>query len=126
VLKHHHKNVLIDVFYEVSNPRSPKYILSDTPLLTMYSHVPLLCCRYGAHLSKEQVAWLVALCPDMLELVNSWPEHHDVPSSSISAGVADGDWHAHIPSQGSERHTTCTRANAMMIPHFICVHIYTC
>jgi len=44
----------------------------------------LLLCRYGAHLSKEQVAELVAPHPNTLELVNSWLEHHDIPSSSIS------------------------------------------
>lgn len=41
------------------------------------------CLRYGAHLSKEQVAELVAPHPDALELVNSWLDHHGI-SSSIS------------------------------------------
>jgi tripeptidyl-peptidase-1 len=40
--------------------------------------------RYGAHLSKEQVAELVAPHPDTIELVGSWLEHHDVPTSSVS------------------------------------------
>ncbi len=43
----------------------------------MLSRDPLLRCRYGAHLSKEQVAELVAPHPETLELVNSWLELHD-------------------------------------------------
>ena len=33
VLKPHHENALIDVLYEVSDPRHPKYIHSYTPPL---------------------------------------------------------------------------------------------
>src|SRR6266702_297902 len=55
--------------------------------LTTCSRVPLLRCRYGAHLSKEEVA----PHPDTLELVNSWLEHHGVPSSSIST-THGGSW----------------------------------
>ncbi len=51
----------------------------------------LLYCRYGAHLSKEQVAELVAPHPDTLELVSSWLEHYGVPSSSISTSHG-GNW----------------------------------
>jgi tripeptidyl-peptidase I len=40
--------------------------------------------RYGAHLSKEQVAELVAAHPDTIELVGAWLEHHGVPTSSAS------------------------------------------
>ncbi|KAI9436568.1 Pro-kumamolisin, activation domain-containing protein [Lactarius indigo] len=69
-LKAHHENGLIDALYEVSDPRSPKY---------------------GAHLSKEQVAQLVAPRADTVELINSWLEHHDVPPSSIST-THDGSW----------------------------------
>jgi len=54
----------------------------------MYSCVPLFRSRYGAHLSKEQVAELVAPHPDTLELVHSWLGHYSVPSSSVS--VAHG------------------------------------
>jgi len=50
----------------------------------MYSHFPLLRSRYGAYLSKEQVAELVAPHPDTLELVHSWLEYHGIPSSSVS------------------------------------------
>ncbi|KAI9454052.1 subtilisin-like protein [Lactarius psammicola] len=62
-LKPHRENALVDALYDVSSPRSPKY---------------------RAHLSKEQVAELVAPHPNTLELVNSWLEHHGVPSSSVS------------------------------------------
>ena len=41
-LKHHHENALIDALYAVSDPRSPKYILSKTPSCKMYSRAPLL------------------------------------------------------------------------------------
>ncbi len=57
----------------------------------MYLSVLLLHCRYGLHLSKEQVAELVAPHPDTLELVNSWLEHHGVPSSSVST-THGGSW----------------------------------
>ncbi|KAH8994686.1 subtilisin-like protein [Lactarius hatsudake] len=62
-LKAHRENALIDTLYEVSDPNHP---------------------RYGAYLSKEQVADLVSPPPRTLELVNSWLEYHDVPSSSVS------------------------------------------
>ncbi len=51
----------------------------------------LLCYRYGAHLSKDQVAELVAPHPDTLELVGSWLEHHEVPSSAVSI-THGGGW----------------------------------
>jgi tripeptidyl-peptidase-1 len=57
----------------------------------MYSRVPPLFCRYGKHLSKEQVAELVAPHPDTLALVNSWLQYNGVPSSSISVSHG-GDW----------------------------------
>jgi tripeptidyl-peptidase-1 len=50
-----------------------------------------LLYRYGAHLSKEQVAELVAPHTDTLELVGSWFEHHEVPSSAISI-THGGGW----------------------------------
>jgi tripeptidyl-peptidase-1 len=40
--------------------------------------------RYGAYLSKEQVAELVRPHPDTLELVGSWLVHHGIRSSSVS------------------------------------------
>jgi tripeptidyl-peptidase-1 len=51
----------------------------------------MLHYRYGAHLSKEQVAELVAPHPDALELVGSWFEHHEVPSSAVSI-THGGGW----------------------------------
>ena len=65
---------------------------SSSPLLhsCLYSPVPLLRFRYGAHLSKEQVAELVAPHQDTLDFVHSWLEHHGVPSSSISTSHGGG------------------------------------
>ncbi|KAH9033516.1 subtilisin-like protein [Lactarius pseudohatsudake] len=62
-LKPQRENALVDALYEVSEPGHP---------------------RYGAHLTKEQVADLVAPRPETLELVNSWFEHHGISSSSVS------------------------------------------
>ncbi|KAH9162464.1 subtilisin-like protein [Lactarius sanguifluus] len=62
-LKPHRENALINALYEVSEPGHP---------------------RYRAHLTKEQVADLVAPHPETLELVNSWLEHHGISSSSVS------------------------------------------
>jgi tripeptidyl-peptidase-1 len=47
--------------------------------------------RYGAHLSKEQVAELVAPHPDTLELISSWLQYNGVPPSSIST-THGGGW----------------------------------
>ena len=56
-----------------------------TILTQPYAH------RYGAHLSKEEVAELVAPHPDTLQLVGSWLEHHEVPSSAVSI-THGGNW----------------------------------
>ncbi|KAH9167585.1 subtilisin-like protein [Lactarius sanguifluus] len=69
-LKSHREDALVEALYEVSDPEHP---------------------RYGAHLSKEQVAEVVAPHPDTLELVNSWLGHYDIPSSSISMTLG-GNW----------------------------------
>ncbi|KAI9462798.1 subtilisin-like protein [Lactarius psammicola] len=69
-LKSRNENALIDALYEVSSPGNPKY---------------------GAHLSKEQVAELVAPHTDTLELVNSWLEHNGVSSSMVSI-THGGSW----------------------------------
>ncbi len=53
--------------------------------------MPLLRFRYGAHLSKEQVAELVRPYPDTLGLVSSWLVHHGVRPSSIST-THGGAW----------------------------------
>ncbi|KAF8263869.1 subtilisin-like protein [Lactarius quietus] len=73
-LKSHHEHALTDALDEVSNPRHS---------------------RYGAYLTKEQVAKLVAPHPDTLNLVSSWLKHYGVPSSSISTTLG-GDWLAVI------------------------------
>ncbi|KAI9439510.1 subtilisin-like protein [Lactarius indigo] len=62
-LKAHRENALIDVLNEVSDPKHPKY---------------------GAHLSREQVADIVAPHPETVQLVHSWLDHHRILSSSIS------------------------------------------
>ncbi|KAH8991251.1 peptidase S8/S53 domain-containing protein [Lactarius akahatsu] len=62
-LKPYRENALIDALNEVSDP----------------GHT-----RYGAHLSREQVADIVAPHPDTVQLVHSWLEHHRVLPSSIS------------------------------------------
>ncbi|KAH9029453.1 subtilisin-like protein [Lactarius hengduanensis] len=69
-LKSHREDALVEALYEVSDPEHS---------------------RYGAHLSKEQVAEVVAPHPDTLELVNSWLGHYDIPPSSISMTLG-GNW----------------------------------
>ncbi|KAI9443541.1 subtilisin-like protein [Lactarius indigo] len=64
------ENTLVEALYEVSDPKHPKY---------------------GAHLTKEQVAELVRPHPDTLELVTSWLVHHGVRPSSISM-THGGGW----------------------------------
>src|SRR6266702_2586453 len=90
-LKPHRKNALIDALYKVSSPNHPRHVSPSLLCARIYSREPLLRCRYGKHLSREQVAELVAPHPDTLELVNSWLEYHDVPSSSIST-THGGGW----------------------------------
>ena len=65
---------------------------SSLPLLRLrfYSRMPLRL-RYGAYLSKEQVAELVRPPPDTLELVRGWLVHHGIQSSSIST-THGGSW----------------------------------
>jgi tripeptidyl-peptidase-1 len=53
--------------------------------------VPALRCRYGAYLSREEVAELVAPHQDTLQLVQSWLTHHGVQPSSISR-THGGGW----------------------------------
>ncbi|KAF8268719.1 Pro-kumamolisin, activation domain-containing protein [Lactarius quietus] len=68
-LRPHHESALIDTLYEVSDPRHPKY---------------------GAYLSKEQVAELVAPHPDSLKLIESWLKYHDVFPSNVSRSHGGG------------------------------------
>ncbi|KAH8985704.1 subtilisin-like protein [Lactarius akahatsu] len=63
-LKPNREDALIDALYEVSEPGHQG--------------------TYRAHLTKEQVADLVAPRPETLELVNSWLEYHGISSSSVS------------------------------------------
>ncbi|KAH9027944.1 subtilisin-like protein [Lactarius pseudohatsudake] len=69
-LKSHREDALVEALYQVSDPKHS---------------------RYGAHLSKEQVAEVVAPHPDTLELVSSWLGHYDIPSSSVSMTLG-GNW----------------------------------
>ncbi|KAH9167587.1 subtilisin-like protein [Lactarius sanguifluus] len=69
-LKSRREEALVEALYEVSDPGHS---------------------RYGAHLSKEQVAEVIAPHPDTLELISSWLRHYDIPSSSISMTLG-GNW----------------------------------
>ncbi|KAH8979053.1 subtilisin-like protein [Lactarius hatsudake] len=69
-LKPHRDHALADAIHEVSNPKHPKY---------------------GAYLSKEQVANLVAPHPYTLKLVETWLGHHGVSPSNVSTSHG-GNW----------------------------------
>jgi tripeptidyl-peptidase-1 len=89
-LKPERENALIDALYEVSDPKLPKHV--PLPLLPS-ARAPVLTCtvfRYGAYLSKEQVAELVAPHPDTRGLVISWLERSGV-SSPVST-THGGGW----------------------------------
>ncbi len=90
-LKPHRENALVDVLYEVSDPNHSKYVSIHCFCVYSNIHVQMLCYRYGAHLSKEQVAELVAPHPDTLELVGSWLAHHEISSSAVSI-THGGSW----------------------------------
>ncbi|KAH9058176.1 subtilisin-like protein [Lactarius vividus] len=92
-LNPHRKNALIDALYEVSDPKHLRHVHpAAAPFVLSFTRArPLLCFRYGAHLSKEQVAELVRPHPDTLELVTSWLAHHGVQPSSIST-THGGAW----------------------------------
>ena len=51
----------------------------------------LLHYRYGAYLSKEQVAEIVAPDPDTLKLIGSWLKYHGVAPSNVSTSHG-GSW----------------------------------
>jgi tripeptidyl-peptidase-1 len=89
-LKPHRENALIDALYEVSDPRHSKYV-SLAFSLRVHSLTHMGRCRYGAHLSKEQVAELVAPHPDTLDLVGSWLAYHEVPTSAVTI-THGGGW----------------------------------
>ncbi|KAH9041308.1 subtilisin-like protein [Lactarius pseudohatsudake] len=69
-LRPYREYALTDTIHEVSNPKHPKY---------------------GAYLSKEQVAKLVAPHPYTLKLVETWLGHHGVSSSNVSTSHG-GNW----------------------------------
>ena len=66
--------------------------MSSSPLLRsrLHSRV-LLRFRYGAYLSREQLAELVSPNQETLDLVRSWLIHHGIRPSSISTSH-DGSW----------------------------------
>ena len=68
--------------------------------------VHMLRYRYGEHLSKGQVAELVAPHPDSLELVGSWLAHHGVQASAVSI-THGGNW---LKIKG----VTLAKANALL------------
>ncbi|KAF7317715.1 Subtilisin-like protein [Mycena kentingensis (nom. inval.)] len=60
--------------------------------------------KYGQHLSKEEVAALVAPHPDTLEAVESWLQHHDIDPASAHHKSTGGEWITlHIPIAKLER-----------------------
>ncbi|KAF8272786.1 subtilisin-like protein [Lactarius quietus] len=69
-LRPHRESALIDALYEVSDPNN---------------------LRYGAHLTKEQVAELAVPHPHALELVRSWFIHHRLPISDSSLSITNGN-----------------------------------
>ncbi|KAH9166875.1 subtilisin-like protein [Lactarius sanguifluus] len=69
-LKPRREHALADAIHEVSNTKHP---------------------RYGAYLSKEQVAELVAPHPYTLKLVETWLGHHGVSPSNVSTSHG-GNW----------------------------------
>src|SRR6266702_1375950 len=83
------ENALIDALYEVSSPGHPKYVLHYSA--HGCTHVPLPYYRYGAHLSKGQVAELITPHTDTLYLVNSWLEHNGMSFSMVSM-THGGSW----------------------------------
>ncbi|KAF8268688.1 subtilisin-like protein [Lactarius quietus] len=89
-LKPQYENALSDALYEVSNPKHPRHILF--PFFSQHIYLPLtsLRRRYGAYLSKEQVAELVSPHPDTLKLVESWLKHHGVSLSNVSRSHGGG------------------------------------
>ncbi|KAF8257525.1 Pro-kumamolisin, activation domain-containing protein, partial [Lactarius quietus] len=75
-LKPRSENALINVLYNVSTPDHPEHVLYFFP--HPWTHI------YGEHLSKEQVAELVAPHSRTLKLVKSWLKHNGIPSSDVT------------------------------------------
>ena len=96
--------------------------------------------RYGAHLSKEQVADLVAPHSDTLDLLGSWLAYHEVPSSSVSithggswlslSGVPVGQANALLGAsyqlyQHTETSETVLRTTSYALPEGLHQHVQT-
>ena len=107
-LKPHRENALIDALYEVSDPGHLKYVSIPVFLFVhLLKHaIHVRRFRYGAHLSKEQVAELIAPHPDTLELVGAWLDFHDVSFSAVSITLGGG-WL-------TINKVTVTQANALL------------
>ncbi|TFY59321.1 hypothetical protein EVG20_g7835 [Dentipellis fragilis] len=73
-LKPHQEDALVKALYEVSDPEHQ---------------------RYGAHLTKGEIASLVAPHPDTHNLVSAWLSHHEIPESSVSVTGAVPGLQAH-------------------------------
>ncbi|KAF8267612.1 peptidase S8/S53 domain-containing protein [Lactarius quietus] len=65
---------------------APLHNLTASPLAPHWDHLRIKHSGtiYGEHLSKGQVNRLIAPHQDTLDLVHSWLEYHNIPSSSIS------------------------------------------
>lgn len=60
-------------------------------------------CRYGSHLSKEEVDALVAPHPDTVAAVEDWLAYHKIDTASVERSSA-GDWLAFlVPVSQAER-----------------------
>ena len=70
---------------------SPGTQSTSSLLFSILPHLCVLLFRYGAYLSKVQIADLVAPHPDTLELVTAWLEDNGVSPSSIST-THGGGW----------------------------------
>jgi tripeptidyl-peptidase I len=115
-LKPHHEDALVNALYEVSDPKHPKYVSIPSSMFSSSrtcSNIPPR--RYGAHLSKEEVAKLVAPHPDTLELVTSWLARHGVPSTSVSI-THGGNWLT-IPAVPLDQANTLLGASYQLYRH---------
>jgi hypothetical protein len=85
---------MIYALYEISDFKHPKYGLQAFVFLYAFHHlIRIQQRRYGAYLSKQQVADLIAPHLVTLKLVSSWLAHHGVPTPSISTTVTHvGGW----------------------------------
>ena len=92
-LKPYHENTLIGALNEVKvcNPMHRKHVLSNIFPRHLHSYVSFYHCRYGTHLSREQIDELVAPHLHAFERVTSWLHYRGVPSSSISM-IHGGGW----------------------------------